>query len=221
MEAIYTLSNGRKVNVYLNEYSDLATYHYLKEDGTYYPKRIGTRVQKDTENGLKYFLVNGEKKYVDEFDYDPVDVLIERIKNSKSIIDLKDHEILATLLKDTDNVGIIANLHYASFLLTEDLRIIPLSFLFKGDYATILSVPTERFYKKGKWHYKLTLEAEDEQLRRFISYENYYLCDFCSLVKNGYMTIVNKNKYKEENKPKTLQMLLKPEYAKKTKFTKN
>jgi hypothetical protein len=40
---------------------------------------------------------------------------MERIKLSKSTVDLKDCKILATFLKDTDNIGIITELRTRNF----------------------------------------------------------------------------------------------------------
>ncbi len=210
METIYTLNNGKKVLVSWKEYTQpgdiFARYHELREDGSYCnPTSRRIKLQKERKTNRIYFVMNGEKKYVDEFDYDPVDTLIERINNSKSTDDLKDCEILATFLKDTDNVGLILQLVACSWIL-EDGQLIPLCP--KHVYSDpMLCVPTERNYKKRNWYEAITLEPENRELRNRFLEDNYLFKDFCLQLRDGIIKLVNKNKYKDENNSKVLRKI--------------
>ncbi len=136
-----------------------------------------------------------EKKYFfKDYEYMSVDQLIEFIDSTDEKWKIFDEYILATFLKDTENIGLVYKL--------KEFDLIASSLLGIGVTGSnskeieCLCVPTEREYKKNEWTYKITIEAEDENLRKYYAGETYYFCDFVSHIKDGIIKIVNKNNYK-------------------------
>ena len=205
MNTYYTLENGTRLEIFMwEEFFKNDTWREYAEvtplDGKIYGGNRGKECKKKLfkdDNGI-YIIWEDQKVYLNNFDYDTVDVMVNRIaecveKNDRWLV--SDCEIFATFMKDTDNVGIIIDMP------TYDMVFPSLSFGIVGNNEySVLCVPTEKQYAKNRWAYKFTVECENEELRKYIPSRNFYSSDFCSLLKSGNIKIVNKDKFKEEMK---------------------
>lgn len=108
---------------------------------------------------------HGEVIHVNNFEYYTVDELIEHA-NRKIVTDSDkyfnlEEELLNTLLRDTENVGLVGEVECFNTIIPK------LGIGFKGsssDKVKVLLVPFEHRYKKGEWHYKVEFRPEDESL---------------------------------------------------------
>lgn len=206
MKGIYTLKTGEKIAVFLwndilnnDSHRSETTYRKILPDGSYSDKEYKLKIKYDYEKLKLYFVINGQKIYFEDFEFLPVDKLVEKIKNRTDRWSVKDDELMATLIKDTDNVGII-------FQLRKYETIIPylgVAIVSDDNKQKILCIPTERYYKKSSWSYKVTLEAKDEEMRKLFSNENIYFSDLWSLIMEGKVELVNKNTYIEHQELET------------------
>ena len=123
-----------------------------------------------------------------------VEEMIEYIKDEKiSRSPYFDDKLFATIMRDTDNVGLIFDLPVYETIVSS------LGIALTGEKRVkALCVPTERRYKKYSWHYKFTLETANEMYRKSVSYEHLYFSDFASLILSGHIELVLKDKFIEE-----------------------
>lgn len=203
MNTYYTLKNGTRLEVFMwDDFFENDTWRGFAEvtqlfDGKIYGGNRGKECKKrlfKDDKGI-YIVWDSQKVYLNDFDYDTVEVMVKRIaecveKNDRWLV--SDDEILATFMKDTDNVGIVMDLP------AYDMVCASLGFGIVGDNEqTVLCVPTERQYDKNNWHYKLTMECEMEALRQYIPSRHFYFSDFCGSLKSGYAKLVVKDDFKQ------------------------
>jgi len=203
MNTYYTLKNGTRLEVFMwDDFFENDTWRGFAEvtqlfDGKIYSGNRGRECKKKLfkdDKGI-YIVWDNQKVYLNDFDYDTVEVMAKRItecvlKNDRWLV--SDDEILATFMKDTDNVGIIMDMP------AYDMVCASLGFGIVGDNEqTVLCVPTEKQYKKTNWHYKFTLECECEALRQVIASRHFYFSDFCSFLKCGHAKLVVKDDFKQ------------------------
>lgn len=202
MNTYYTLKNGTRLEVFMwDDFFDNDIWRGFAEvtqlfDGKIYGGKRGKECKKKLfkdEKGI-YIVWDSQKVYLNDFDFDTVEVMAKRIsecvlKNDRWLV--SDDEILATFMKDTDNVGIIMDMP------AYDMICASLGFGIVGDNEqTVLCVPTEKQYKKKDWHYKFTLECELEPLRQYVASRHFYFSDFCSFLKAGHTKLVVKDEFK-------------------------
>lgn len=209
MYTYYSISPTTKLQVFM--YSDLLDSKLLHRDievTAIYNTKLGKPCNKKLfwDNNEVYIIWNRKRIYLNQFDYDTVDIMSEKIDNyiNNNGKYISDDEICATFLKDTDNLGLIVELPiYES-------AILPLGIKFTGNTThKVLCVPTEKQYKKNNWYYKFTVECENSKYRELVPSHHFYFSDFCSLLKSGQAKMVNKDNFKkmilEENHKKMIE----------------
>ena len=212
MYAVYTFRNNRKVRLFLwndilegKDFRTSTEGQVMQQDGKYNSRDISFPIKKDKE-GKFFFEFGTEKKYIDDFDYMTVKELITKMKISDDTRPVTQEEIWATLMKDTDNVGML--------LKVSPLDKFALSFgigLYSPNVEkdpVMLCVPTEKKYNKSSWSYKITFEVADEQLRDSYASKDFYFSDLVSLLYvegkkhddyNYTSELVNKNEYLKDS----------------------
>ena len=204
MNTYYTLKNGTRLEVFMWDdffendtwrgYADVTALYDGKIYGGKRGKECRKKLFKD-DKGI-YIVWDGQRVYLNDFDYDTVEVMAKRIAECVIQSDhwlVSDDEILATFIKDTDNVGIVMDMP------AYDMVCASLGFGIVGDNEqTVLCVPTERQYAKKDWHYKFTAECEYEPLRQYIASRHFYFSDFCSFLKAGHAKLVVKEDFKNK-----------------------
>lgn len=201
MNARYKLKNGENILVYLwtdildgEDYRESTSCNKYNKDGYIdASKDYEIKIQKD-ENKKLFFEFEGEKIMFDDYEYMTVNELIEKINSGNDMLkDIRDDEVLATFLKDTESVGLICEL--------DEFDVFAKSLFGFGMTSSddnkleCLCIPTEKKYVKSHWSYKITLEAEDESLREHYASETYYFSDLISHIRSGMITLVNRNTY--------------------------
>ena len=204
MNTYYTLNNGTRLEVFMwDDFFDNDTWRGFAEvtqlfDGKIYGGNRGKECKKKLfkdDKGI-YIVWDSQKVYLNDFDYQPVSVMAKLVaecveKNDRWLV--SDDEILATFLRDTENVGVVIDLP------AYDMVCASLGFGIVGDNEqTVLCVPTERQYSKKNWHYKVTMECDLEPLRQYIPSRHFYFSDFCSLLKSGNAKLVERNEFKQK-----------------------
>lgn len=197
MYTYYSISPTTKLQVFM--YSDLLDSKLLHRDievTAIYNTKLGKPCNKKLfwDNNEVYIIWNRKRIYLNQFDYDTVDIMSEKIDNyiNNNGKYISDDEICATFLKDTDNLGLIVELPiYES-------AILPLGIKFTGNTThKVLCVPTEKQYKKNNWYYKFTVECENTKYRDLFPSHHFYFSDFCSLLKSGHVKMVNRDAFKK------------------------
>ena len=206
MDTRYTLSNGEQISCFFwpdffenDDWRQFADVSKLV-DG-HRGEEIKVPLQRD-EEGL-FIMWNNEKVHLNDFDYEPVEVMAKRIQAGVDARDkwlVWDDEIWATFIKDSDNLAFVMDMP------TYDMVMQQLGIGITGDdEITVLCVPTEKVYTKDRWHYKITVECDNEQLRHFVSSRNFYFSDFCSLLKEGHIQMVHRDQFKDEKRQELAQ----------------
>ena len=170
MNAKY-LIDGKIVTMFL--FSDMMGGKPLRdmssvttEDGVDHEVPLG-----NDENGM-YFTFEDHKVYLNDFEHMSYEDLIDKIEEGKKKDDrwlVRDDDVLATFLKETDKVLVKTKLPAFDIVIPE----IGVG-LTSNNYCEVLTVPTEKRYKKKDWEYKITLEYEDKNLRTQIASQTYY-----------------------------------------------
>lgn len=206
MKAYFTIDKNNLLEVdmwpdYLSEKTFRETVEFMPMYTDKYGKKksllpspIKRTIFKD-ENGI-YFIWDDRHFYLNAFDYLPIDALITKIQTGIDNRDrwyVGDDEIWATLIRDTDNIGIVLDMPaYDAVYPTLGIGLVG------NNKYSVLCIPTEKHYKKEDWLYKFTVECESEELRRYIPSEDFYFEDFCSLIKQGYFKLVKKDDFKKD-----------------------
>ena len=154
----------------------------------------------DPEDKDATFCINGETIRVEDFIFDPIDKMIERVEEAVAKKDrwlVSEEALLATFLKETDKIGVVMDVE------TFDTVIPGLGFGIKSgkDRVPMLMVPAEQKYKKNNWHYKIEFTPAKEENQPFVGYEAFYFCDFCSMLTSGRARLVNLEKVGKDYEP--------------------
>lgn len=204
MYANYTLKDNTKLGIYIwSDFIENKTWREFAEvdvlDDNYLRttnKHLDLPLHKDG-NGI-YVVYNGENVYLNDFDYMPYDELMRKIKECIEKKDkwiVFDDQILATFLREFEKVGIVGDMPVFDVIIPS-MGIGMIS----DNEIEILTVLSEKRYKKLDWHYKITLVAEDESLRGIVASRDIYFGDFCDLLKSGIYRLVNKDEYKNNHR---------------------
>ncbi|MDD4036535.1 MAG: hypothetical protein PHS45_04360 [Bacilli bacterium] len=193
MYLIYRLKNNKKISVYLPHGVFEGTCldgqtegYYLSKKG--YPKsrRIKLDVLND-KDGSFYFELRGKKKNLSEdFEYMSIDNLIDKLAKKEKVC---FEEILSTLLGDTDNIGMVIN---------------------DDNDLGLLYILDDSFYTKDDWGYKVSFIPEESELRDCYPEKVFYFQDLATLLLNGSIQLVNKNKYSISDNNKPMQKKIRP-----------
>lgn len=198
MNRRYTLKSGEVIDCWYNDLGSIEVYTDKRRSN-------GVRFDFDSQETDPTFEWHGETVHINDFDYQPVDTLLERIQHgidTKNYWEVSQEEALATIMKDTDNVGFVMDIDCFD-------TIIPgLGFAFKSNHGgkiRALLIPFEDRYKKKDWHYKIELHAENEKVRELTGRECTYFSDIWDAVRRGqWITLVNRHKYRAEHPEDTV-----------------
>jgi len=201
MNVMYTLKNNKKIGAYLWS-SFLQNKNWRKWIDVWNIDDKGFKTGKefelpvhDDENGV-FIIYEGEKIYLNDYDYLSYSEVVTKVNECVEKKDtwlIYDDDILATFIKETDKIGIVGEAHVF------DIIVPTLGFGITSDKTIeCLMIPTENRYKKHDWHYKITLESNDETLRNYVASRNIYFRDFCSMLKSGFYRLVDKDEYKSK-----------------------
>ena len=207
MTAYYTTKNGVRLFVFMwTDFFKNETWREVAEVVPIENGKYGDTYKKELfvdERGIHIFW-DGEPIYLNEFEYNTVAEMAQRLEECVAKDDrwlVFDDEILATFLKDTENVGLIIDLPQY------DMVIPAMGIGLVGDNTQrVLCIPTEQRYRKQDWHYKFTAECECEDLRRIIPSRHFYFSDFCSFLKTGHAKLVDRKSFIEESLAKEKQI---------------
>lgn len=213
MQGIYKLKNGEKIAVFLcrdilenNMCRSKTHYNKVLPSGYHSQKSSELNIKKDYQNSKLYFVINGEKIYFEDFEFTPAAELVEKISNRADKNAVRQDEILATLIKDGDNIEVVFSLDEKEIILPDFL----MALINPDNKKEVLCVFSEKRYKKYEWAYKIGVEAKDPLIRMFCyPGGTYYIEDFCSLVMEGHIKLINKGTYIEPEKEKVSQTLIK------------
>lgn len=201
MNGVYTLKSGKKISVFLwddllegETFRGTADVRAIKEDGYYSSKECKKKLFKD-DTGV-YIVWDSQKVYINSYDYMSADTLVSKLAEGVEKEDrwfVRDEEIWATLMHESDKIGILCELPMY------DMLIPSMGIGMTSDkYVEVLCVFSEHRYKKDKWSYKVTLVPENEKLQEYVASRHFYFSDFCSMLQSGHMRFVLKDEYKVE-----------------------
>jgi hypothetical protein len=118
---------------------------------------------------------------------------------------ISNDEILATFIKNADDIGLIVDLPLYTLKT-------PFGISFTGsDTIPVLCVLSENRWQKNDWHYKITVMPDNPVYNECVANRDFYFSDLCDFLKAGYATLVNLKEFKHEW---TLKMLEKEKMAK-------
>lgn len=192
MNVTYTLNDGSKLyGFYWDDFQRGKTTFHSMEVCHEKSRNIETSHPVLCDNNGKYFLYHNEKVYVDNYNYHNISVLIDEIKYGIEHNDrwfVEDNIILTSLMKQSDKFGILIKARvYDAIIPMMGIAII-------GDRKTeekVLYIPKiTDTDNPNSWHYKISFQPKDEEIRRFCSSERYYFSDFCSLLKCGSIELI-------------------------------
>lgn len=204
MNAYFTLKDNTKLNIYVwSDFLENKNWRgfvdvCLVDANGHSGEEFETPVYND-EQGV-YIIYNGEKVYLNNYDYLPYEQLMEKIAECVEKKDpwiCRNDDILATFMKESEKVGIVGNMMMYDFIIPEFGIGIT-----SDKKMEVLVIPTEKHYKKSEWHYKFTMEPEDESLQGIVASQDIYFSDFCSALKKGIFRLVDKKEYKQRNENK-------------------
>ena len=143
------------------------------------------------EDDRFYFMAFGQKIYFDDYEYLPLEELMQRLEDEEY---LSSDMILASLIKNADKVAFI------------EPRMVPdtaygdigvRSYSGKIQHMGVVCLPIERLYPRYNWAYKIeTLPiAEDDVL--IFGAETHYAIDYCGWINSGYVKILPKDNIKD------------------------
>ena len=196
MNTYYNTANGTRLEVFMwSDFFDNNDWRGVAEVTPIYGTKRGKECKKNLHKDTRglYIIWDRQKIYLNDFHYDSASVMAKKIaecveKKDRWIV--SDDEICATFMKDTKNIGLIIDMPVYNMVIKE------LGIGIVGDNeCTALCVPTEKVYSKNQWYYKFTAECDCVKLREIIPSHNFYMSDFCSLLKTGHVKMVDKNKY--------------------------
>ena len=199
MNAVYTLENGIKLTTFLwsdlvqgDDYRGVIEVQRIRHNKP--GKPFKKKIFKDSHD--VYFVWDGKKVYINEYDYMPVAEMVNYIEEQRmERSGWFEDKLFATIMRDTENVGVLFDLPVYEMVIPY------IGIAFTGDKEVkTLCVPTEKHYKKTSWGYKFSLEPENEAYRGVISSRDMYFSDFASMVLSGHADIVVKSEFLEEQK---------------------
>lgn len=133
-----------------------------------------------SDNGRKYFYWEGEKIYIDNY-ISPTICELNKILSNKHI------HIADYILEDLFLACAMGNSNIIAFMIDANT----FNNLEKSA-GTIKVIPTEKRYSKDKWHYKITLEPYDNNIKNSIDSHDFISSELWDLIKNGKVKIVTR-----------------------------
>lgn len=138
-----------------------------------------------------YFMSFGHKIYFDEYEYLSLEELIKKLETEEYV---SSDVILPSLIKNADNVAFIESRRVPD-MVWNDLGI--RSYSGKDEYMGIVCQPTEEYYKRYNWAYKIQTIPVDEEEKQIFGKESYYSDDYCRWINLGYVKIISRDDIKK------------------------
>ena len=190
----YTLKNGRTIRCW---YNDLGYFTVYTDDNSGKEEYTLEFDFHDEDPTVVYY---GETIHINEFNYMPLEELIEKVEEGIRINDrwvARHEDALATLMKESDRIGFVMEVECFN-------TIIPgLGIGLKGSGSPkveCLMVPFEDRWNKKDWHYKVELRPDNENLRPMVGRETLYFSDLWDSVTRGvWIKLVDREKWRAEH----------------------
>ena len=144
------------------------------------------------KNGV-YIVYDGEKIHLNHFKYYSAEELISNITKYQKEKDFYvfDDDIWATIMKEHDRIAFVSKLPInnpvVNYIKSKN-----------NEEINFLCSLCERRYTKDMWSAKISLESSNACYHTFVGAKDFYFSDFCSLIKEGQIKIVIKDKYIKE-----------------------
>lgn len=200
MEARYITKTGKILETYLfgdilkgeiwRTYIDIYRIRHNKRCKPFKKKLFSDK------NGV-YFVYDSEKIYTKNFEYCSVEELIFKIEKYQKEKDyyVFDDDIWATLIKENNRIAFVTDLPIHSPVVNYIKRR-------DNEKINFLCSLCERIYTKDMWSAKVTLEPSNSSYCTFVGTKDFYFSDFCTLIKEGQIKIVVKDRYIKEYQEK-------------------
>ena len=173
MKRYYKLSSGEVIPTW---YNDIGILTIMTNEGM--DKETLEFDHRSNDPTVDY---HGEIIHLNNFEFTPLDKLIEKVEKSVAANDrwgVMSEEALATIMQESENIGFVMDVECF------DTLIPCMGIGMKSNDKTIkcLMVPFEDQWKKDDWHYKIELRPYEEALRPLVGRETMYFSDFWSMV---------------------------------------
>ena len=193
MQRYYTLKSGETLKCW---YNDLGWVTIMDDQGM--DKETLEFDRRSPDPTVEY---NGETIHINNFDYTPIDEMVELVNKAKEANDrwqVPKEKILATFMKESDKIGVVMDVEAYDTISTV------LGIGFKGSRKNMLRclmVPFEDRWKKSDWGYKIELRPESEAIAQFTGRETFYFDDLISMIfcERVNFELVNREKYRESH----------------------
>lgn len=198
--AKYMLSDGRIIKVFLgdalqiadgvdvnccNDIINVIEYNSNNQES---PESIDLKIIND-ESGT-YFILEGEKVFVNNFMYYTLEQLNERLENNEPV---SENDLIATLYKEKDRIVLYEKIQIPDAVLF-GMRVYSSN---KKDNTTyVLSkIVKDNFYNKYKWHYKIITVPLELEEQYYYGSNRHYTSSFLRYVENGDILIKDKKEF--------------------------
>lgn len=152
-------------------------------------------ILKDPDRGF-YFICEGEKIYVSDYEYLTIQELNEKLENKEYV---SQDLLKASLIKNADNIAFLESRRIPDFVWSEFfIR----SYSGPARYRKVICVPTERYYKRENWQFKIETKPINDEDFKVFGHEKYYSCDYCERILRGEVNVLELDKVlalKDEN----------------------
>lgn len=207
MTTYYTLKDGTKISAFFwDDYYTGKTVVHTEVDVNEYDKNGNVKkalcikypnegavainhqlLCRTDESGVHYIIWKGERINLENWDYYHISKLITEIKYGIQINDrwlLSDDMILASLMKKPDKFGVMLHPRIVQFIFPGT----SIGITGEAEKELIPFIPEiTEFRPLEEWYYKIRFVAQDPEIRKYCSSEEYYFDDFCSMLKSGHI----------------------------------
>lgn len=210
MEVVYTLENGIKLSAnismeYLEETKNLKDIKIFRIKHNKKCKPFTKKIFSDTLGN--YFVYNNQAIYLKNFDYVPAEKMVEKINKMADSNEYKLsihafnilNELLATLIKEADNIAFICNLYPICATIPGKKN------TFGGkDKLQVLCKLSDKYYSSRFWEYKVSLVPTNAKYIHYFRKREFYFLDFCEMLLSGQIRVVLKDAFIESQKRKSI-----------------
>jgi len=202
----YKLDNGKHVNVFdygILEDESKGSEKYWRGYSDGYICDVNNRrgnefqidILKDPDRGF-YFICEGERIYVSDYEFLTIRELNEKLENKEYV---SEDLLKASLIKNANNIAFLESRRIPNFVWSEFfIR----SYSGPARYRKVICVPTERYYKRENWQFKIETKPINDEDFKVFGHEKYYSCDYCERILRGEVNVLELDKVlalKDEN----------------------
>lgn len=192
----YKLNDGRHAKLFNHDLlrSDKNGKYYRKtaevsmydEKGECLYFDIPIDILTDEESKKLYFEIEGEKKYISDFEYFDADELVNRFKNKEKVsFDM----FVASLIKNSDKLAFIEERMVPDMVFQGIMR----SYSGEREYKHVICEILEKFYEKEGWFYKFETVPISEEEKIIYGREAYYTDSYYNRILEGHYTLILKS----------------------------